>query len=440
MICLALAGQGSLWAGGALKTNIDGLPLKWEGTVVFHPEHGALKPGVLDNDQSVQMVMDALEQWASVPGVNLNIVQGPNLPDGGDTQLNNYKKFYGADPSACYDNDPNTVCYSPIIFDADGSITEEIFGTCKQFSMLGVAGYKDITGSSTDPRWLNIKSGWAIFNGACMEPVVQKPGCPPCNQVIDEGKMRALILHEMGHFLGLAHAQVNPASYQTCLDNGYCPQELSEHIPTMFPMMMAGANQNTLHEDDIVSMQRLYGDTEQGCEISGRILASDGKTELRGVEVVARNVVESEMYEDAISYVSGEEAPRLTADDTDAQNCLFDCGAYKLKNLKRGETYQVCVQRILSKFTGSRFIPPVQPPFQGVDENCSAELTFTCGCQGGDCDRFEGVDIITSNEGLDFSNSVFGNSTPGAGGCSLMKEEPPHLWKPVLLAYLRTQS
>lgn len=435
---LMVGGPAHLWAGGALKTNIDGLPLHWGDAVVFNPEQGAIKPGVIDHSESVQMVKDAFAQWQAVPGVNLSVVEGPDLPDGGDTNLSNYKEFYGADPKNCYDNDPNTVCFTPIIFDADGSILENIFGECKQFSMLGMAGYKDMSGSSTDPKWLTLKNGWAIFSGACVEPVVNKPGCPPCNQVITEAQLRALITHELGHLLGLAHAQVNPQSYQACLDNGSCPDELAEDIPTMFPMMLAGAAQGTLHQDDIVSMQRLYGNPDaEGCEISGKVLAEDGATELRGVEVVARNTIESELYQDAVSYISGEEAPRLSAGDSAAENCLFGCGNYALKGLKPGETYQVCVQRVLSKFTGSRFIPPVQPPFQGIDENCPESLTFTCECPGGSCEKFADVDILTTNSGLDLSNSSLSEFGGSAGGCSLIRERHLKVWKPLVLALIR---
>lgn len=435
---LLVGGPAQLWAGGALKTNIDGLPLRWGNTIVFNPEQGSIKPGVIDHNESVQMVKDAFALWQNVPGVDLNISEGSDLPDGGDTNLGNYKEFYAADLRGCYDSDPGTPCYTPIIFDADGSIMEDIFGECKQFSMLGVAGYKDLSGNSSDPKWLNIKAGWAIFSGACVEPVVNKPGCGPCNQIVTQEQLRALITHELGHLLGLAHTQVNPQSYQSCLDNGSCPDELAEDIPTMFPMMLAGGGQVTLHRDDIVSMQRLYGNPDsEGCEISGRVLAQDGTTELRGVEVLARNSLEFASTEDAVSYVSGEEAPRLTADDTSAENCLFDCGQYHLKALKPGETYQVCVQRILSKFTGSRFIPPVQPPFQGVDEVCPEALTFTCDCPGGICEKFTDVDIVTSNEGLDLSNSSLGDFDGPAGGCSLIRERQLKVWKPLVLTLVR---
>jgi len=426
------------WAGGALKTNINGVPLKWGNNITWNAEQGAIKPGVIDHAASVQMVQDAFNQWDNIQGLSLNIAQGPDLPDGGDTNLGNYKTFHNTDVTGCYDSDPGTPCYIPIIFDTDGSIVEDIFGECKQFSILGVAGFVDIAGSSGDPALTELKKGWAVFSGACVEPVVTKPGCEPCVKTMSESELRGLILHELGHFLALGHNQVNPDSYNTCLNSGNCPAELVEHIPTMFPMMVNGSNQNTLHADDMVAMQRLYGGTDNGCEVSGKIFASDGSTELRGVEVVARNNNGSEDFTDAIAYVSGEEAPKITQGDKTAGNCGENCGNYALKGLRDGQTYQVCVQRVLDKFVGSRFVPPVDPPFQGVDQACPEGLTFTCDCPGGNCQKFTGVDIVTTNEGLDLSESPLGDFAGPSGGCSLIKPRISlKIWQPMVMSMSR---
>lgn len=432
---LLVGGSASLLAGGALKTNINGLPLKWGSNITFNAEQGAIKPGVIDHADSVQMVVDAFDQWAGVPGVNLNIVQGADLPDGGDTDINNYKDFHNTDVTGCYDSNPGTPCYVPIIFDADGSIVEEIFGECKQFSILGVAGFTDIAGNSGDPALAELKKGWAVFSGACVEPVVTKAGCQPCVKTMTKEELRGLILHELGHFLALGHNQVNPESYLSCLNAGFCDNGIKDHIPTMFPMMVNGSNQSTLHADDKVALQRLYGDLSDGCEIKGRVLANDGSTELRGVEVVARNDDGSQNFTDAVAFVSGETAPKVSQGDKSQGNCLEGCGDFSLKGLQEGETYQVCVQRILDKFTGSRFINPVDPPFQGVDEDCPDGLTFTCSCPGGICDVFSDVDIVTTNAGLDLSESPIG-PTGSSGGCSLIRDRSLKIWRPMALSLL----
>lgn len=434
-ISLGLSGQ--VWAGGALKTNINGLSFNWNGVVTFSPESGALKNGVYDHADSVGLIEDALNTWASVPGINLSVKREADLPDGGDTNVGNYEKFYKSNPWDCYDGDPNTPCYNPIIFDEDGSIIEDMFGECTQFSILGFSGFTDVAGESGDPTWTGLKRGQAIFNGACIAPAISKPGCPPCNVVMEPEEVKTLILHEMGHYLGLGHAQVNPESYNACRNGFSCSDSLSEHIPTMFPFLVKGADMLTLHRDDVVSMQRLYGEPERGsCSISGQVLAKDGKTQLRGVEVVARNIREEEYFTDAIAYVSGEEAPRYTVKDKIQENCMEDCGSFEITGLKSGETYQLCHQRILAKFTETRSIPPLDPPFQGVDNNCPEDKTFTCECNGEDCTQWTGVDLITTNDGLDLDTSFLNESAPRAGGCSLLPPPPSHIWKKISLTFL----
>jgi len=415
------------WAGGAMKTNINGKPFHWEGTVVYNPDSGALKSGVYSPAESRQLITDAFATWANLPGVNLNIQEGGFLPDGGDTDASNYRDFFSNGTAHCYDSDPNTPCYSPIIFDEDGSILEDMFGECAQFSILGFAGFVDIAGNSDDPALTVLKKGQAIFSGACVEPVVSKPGCPPCSQVLDDKAIRSMILHELGHLLGMDHSQVNPDSYEACTGNANCPGQTAEDIPTMFPILVRGANQLTLHQDDVSQFLKIYGQPEQDyCTVTGSVLAKDGNTPLRGVEVVARNTDPSLIGKDAMSNVSGAESPRISAKDKTQGNCIENCGQYQITGLTPGETYQICVQRILSKFDESRAINPVNPPFQGVDNDCPEGLTVTCECpQGEDCPTISGKNIITSNTGVDAASSFLPGDGVAAAGCSLVR--PPHL-------------
>lgn len=419
-----------LLAGSSLKTNIDGRPFKWGSQVTFHPESGALKPGVINHSESVELVRDALEQWANVPGVDLQIFTGDTLPDGGNTDSSNYATFYKADAWDCYDDNPSTPCYNPIIFDEDGSILEDLFGECTQFSVLGFSGFTDVAGDSQHPSWTQLKRGQAIFSGACIAPAISKPGCPPCNVVLQPEEVKTLVLHEMGHFLGLGHSQVNPDSYLDCHNGGGCDSNNSEHLPTMFPLLIPGANMISLHQDDKVAIQRLYGDPGAGrCEIKGSVLASDGKSPLRGVEVVARNTDPYRSFTDAVSMISGELAPKITAKGKGVNNCIENCGDFTLSGLEDGETYQLCVQRILEDFTGTKFVGPVDPPFQGVDHDCPEAMEFTCSCSGGECDSWQGVKLVTSNQGLDFAYAVNENAPVAASGCSLIhRRVPTRMW------------
>ncbi len=399
---LGLAFSFPVQAGGPLKTNINGVPFRWQDTVTYNFEGGALKPGVYDRESSRQMIVAAFQTWSEIPGIDLLLQEGPDLPDGGDTRAENFQDFYGTGATACYDDDPETPCYSPIIFDEDGSILESMFGECAQFSVLGFAGFMDIAGNNPDPALTAVKKGQAIFSGACIAPALQKPGCPPCVQVLEsEAEVKALFLHEIGHWLGMDHAQVNPQSSLSCRQGEVCSDSLLQDIPTMFPLLFRGDAQLSLHRDDVTYFQKLYrANSVSSCSVQGRVVSVDTGEELRGVEVVARNINPDLSRIDALGSLSGVEAPRLTLKGKEPDNCLEDCGKFEITGLMPGESYQICVQRILEDFMGNRSVGPVDPPFQGVDNFCEDEIVH-CECVGDQCLSLNDLKIMAKNSGLD---------------------------------------
>jgi len=433
--------SSAAWAGGVLKSNIDGVPFQWGEELVYNFEQGALKPGVYDTDASRALVEEAFQTWAKIPGVQISIQRGPDLSDGGDTNLKNFEDFYYGGTSECYDNNPSTPCINPIIFDADGKILEEMFGECAQFSILGFGGFRDVAQDSTDPALAVIKRGQAIFNGACIEPVEVNSNCGPCNTVLDEEGVKSLILHELGHMLGMDHSQVNPESYLDCNAKGGCTKETAEDIPTMFPLLVRGARMVTLHRDDIAQFQKMYGNPKADtCSVSGKVFNKAGSIEIRGVEVVVRNTDSFLSTQDSLSVISGALSPRINSTDKTQGNCLEDCGAYEITGLQPGQSYQICVQRVLSKFTGTKGIYPVESPFQDFDNDCPEGLEVTCDCQSnGSCPEFTGKDIFTTNTGLDAASSIF---LPGGsgGGCSLQKPVKTQAWLSLSLPWIKRIS
>ncbi|HKX11638.1 MAG TPA: carboxypeptidase-like regulatory domain-containing protein, partial [bacterium] len=190
-----------------------------------------------------------------------------------------------------------------------------------------------------------------------------------------------------------------------------------------------------LHQDDIAYFQRLYGNANQGfCSVTGQVFASDGQTPVRGVEVVARNVDTSVREIDAMSFVSGAEAPRLTNSNKRQSNCKSGCGDYELTGLAPGETYQICVQHILSQFNRGSSIEPLDPPFQGVADDCPAGLTVTCDCpSGGTCPNFDGQNVVTNvdpgalDDGSDGDPQMI-DPDASSGGCSLTPRRATKVW------------
>lgn len=446
----------SAFAGGAIKTDINGVPLRWEGSVIYNPDKGGLKNNnpSYDHANTVKIMNDAFSSWISLlpeVGGGLGFGEGAGIPDSGnDVNVSNFGNFFGVGTEACYDNNPDTPCVNPIIFDADGEIIDSLFGPCSKFSILGFAGFDDVEDGSGDPDKAVVRRGQALFSGACVGPTETKAGCGSCKRVLTDSEIRTIITHEIGHLLGMDHAQVNSQSFLDCLRSGSgCSTSTAQDIPTMFPILVEGAAMLDLHQDDAAYFQRLYGnDGDNTCSVSGKIFASDGVTEVRGVEVVARNIAEGQSETDAISFVSGAESPKVNNFSHKQGNCKEDCGAYTITGLSPGATYQICVQKILSQFTGGSSIEPVDPPFQAITDDCPDGLTVTCDCPGGNaCPTFSTRNITTDVSPGSIDNGAGepqivdpANDSGSGGGCSLVVPRRVKAWPFILLSMFQVSA
>lgn len=444
-----------VYAGGAIQVDINGNPLLWDSSqpLIYNPENGALKSeGAFDVEATFKLLDEAFSTWANLPGSKLRVLQGNTLNDQGfpdGVNASNYQDFLGTGTEECYPGffpDTQGNCQSPIIFDEDGEIIDALFGTCAKFSILGFAGFDDIDDDSGDPARRIVRRGQALFSGACLDPAVSKAGCGVCNRPLSDDEMRTIVLHEVGHLMGMDHSQVNPEAFSQCnSDLEGCPAEVSEALPTMFPILVNGAQMLSLHRDDEAYFTRLYGTVgNDGCVVSGKIFASDGVTEVRGVEVVAVNTDTEMDLIDRISFVSGAESPKLNGFSRRQGNCASDCGAYSITGLTPGEDYQLCVQRISSQFTGGSSIEPVDPPFQLFTNQCPEGLVVSCVCETLPCETISGVDIVTDTDPADVGQGDeevdnFEVVSPSSGGCSLIKPapRPTGTWKRITKSLLQ---
>ncbi len=320
---LAVAATPAL-AGGPIFNCGSGVPLVWPSggaNVPFNPDQGPLGP--LTNAEAVAAVGDAFLQWANVPSATISFTNAGLLPV--DVDVTNFGPFL--EPVA-----PDGL--SAIVFDDTGEIFDLVFGP--DSGILGFAG----------PEWIDVATctvleGVSFLNGPTFTNLVEASD---------------VIVHEIGHYVGLGHSVVNGQVFFFDDATGPAPfpgTAAFDQLETMYPFY-GGEGQGTSspHRDDIAIISGLYPEpTFAGTtgSITGSIFGSNGTTRLTGVNVIARNLADP--YNDAVSAISGDRT-----DDFSQADPLT--GAYRLDGLTPGATYAVFVDEILA---GGFSTPPLVP-------------------------------------------------------------------------------
>ncbi len=343
-------------AGAGIPFNVDGVPAGGPG---------ALALGPLTYDEAVAEVLAALDTWESIPTATQTYSTTGPMPF--DVDVTNYAPFvqnlfFGG-------NDADG--FSPVVFDADGSIFFDLFGAS------GVLGF-----ASTDTRDADGNPIEAVnfLNGGSLPPFGTFP--------VED--FRGVIFHEFGHYSGLAHTVVNGQNVGLGDTTGPTPfntygDSPTDQVETMYPFALVGGGQVTPHADDIAFMSFLYPSASYFATsgtITGSILDIDGVTPRTGVNVIARNVANP--FVDAVSSISGDRGVD---------------GVYTINGLTPGAQYTVHIDQILQ---GGFSTPP-------TDLGTAPEEFFNGGNESNNVDVIDGpaesVAVIpvagTPNTGVD---------------------------------------
>ena len=263
-----------------------------------------------------------------------------------------------ADEFNAVQDDCGNAVQSPIVYDANASIFMAL--GIDETSVIGFAGPCSINATQYG-------SGQATMNGLFQD------GLAAPVQDITAAQFDAAIVHELGHFSGLDHSQINV----NCFQFGCGADDISG-LPTMFPYLLDDS-QGVLSVDDIAWISRLYPGTAGGTTfanthgtITGTVFFSDGQSHAQGVNVIARRV-DTGANEDrrtAVSVVSGYKFRRFKG------NSINDPGtdpAYQFGSVVPGDiglfeipvpagNYTLEVESIDPAFADGSSVGPLSPP------------------------------------------------------------------------------
>ena len=279
-----------------------------------------------------------------------------------------YDAVYGA----CLDGDQ-----SPIVFDADGKLIEDLFGDATVIGMGGPCNVNPTTGY--------IASGLVVMNGRWQDGV-DSPLSYPVNYEMTSAEFNEGLTHEFGHFIGLDHSQIN---FNVLFQQpGACLAADLAGLPLMFPFYYCQARSTAglpmLAPDDLAWVSRLYPESVNAPpnqipfssrygSIRGTVLFSDGTTHVQGVNVIARDPANPRRI--AVSVVSGYLFTGDLGQDVTGTNPGYEFGSrnplvngtYEIP-VPAG-TYTVEVESVFDAFVAGSSVGPINPPIPNPGAN-----------------------------------------------------------------------
>ncbi len=407
----------------------DGQPFTWNPASM--PIQYRVDPGpfavtptgtqVVTNATGLTRVAAMFDVWHAVPTASISFsYAGPLLPagsyTGGDlTTVQQFNDVIGSCKSAKQ---------NPVIFDGDGSLMSglglpaEVIGFDQPCAVDATNGF--LTGSAV------------VLNGK-MQDGISSQGPPP-NYELTANEFDEAITHEIGHFIGLDHSQIN---LQALTRNTFpCDLDLLAGLPLMFPELVCQAHKDAglppLAPDDVAWVSTLYPSASFASSyatISGTIYFYDGISQFQGANVIARVVDDPATAQDesrrvAVSVISGylftgnpgqsvtaslpESFENNTNGDPNGSRNSQLIGYYQIA-VPPG-TYTVEVESIYYAFVGGSGVGPLSSPvalagaaeFWNKDESAfdfslqRDTITVHAG------DKITGIDIILNGQFLRF--------------------------------------
>lgn len=267
---LSFAG-GPLVLGGAAGIT----PVTYQNpNIILNVESGSL--GALSNAAANTLLSEALALWNKVSTSDIDLViDKTQIPL--DINIDNYQTYLPNPGGTVFNASDNL---NPVVYDSTGEIIDAFFGVGQSDNTIGFAASIITVGNPY------FDEGYAVINGKDLG--------------LSNTTFKLLIAHEIGHFFGLDHSQVNINNQET--DFGVpllCSSNIQSAYPLMYPFVCR--EEETLHQDDISALSTLYPSASNNNygTLQGRFVDASGNAIL-GANIWAENTTTG----DTVSIVS----------------------------------------------------------------------------------------------------------------------------------------
>lgn len=263
-----------------------GTPIGWEPgtTIQYYLDPG--DAGVLTNEQAHTLLKEAMSIWEEVPYANTPHFEFAGyLPE--DITGDNYQTYVSL--NHCYTSDIESCpteyyknLQTLIIFDPDNKILDNEF--CRITECSAHAGPKVFDGDSFNQG--NFRQGIAVFGNGLISD--------------DTAEIVGVLVHELGHLLGLGHPLLNQQLYRNDILGLNDASIFLATMDTNLPW-----SRDNLNPDDMAGIAALYPNDQFFDElgaVGGEVRKSDG-TPMTHANVIVRNIVDP--WCDAYSILSG---------------------------------------------------------------------------------------------------------------------------------------
>ncbi len=244
--------------------------------ITVHIENGDL--GTRSNDIADILVQEAFSLWNNVNTSTVNLVIDEIQLEFIDININNFDTYIPNIDSTIFNDDDNL---NPVVYDSDGKIIEAFFGPQSEL-IIGFAA------SIYTERGSYFEEGYAVINGIIK---------------LTDIELKLLIAHEIGHFFGLDHTQVDINNQESSDFPQFCSTSIPENYPLMYPFVCR--NVESLHSDDISAVSALYPATNinDNFGILEGHFVDDCGTPILGANVWVENTVSGDTYSIVSDYL-----------------------------------------------------------------------------------------------------------------------------------------